>query len=142
MHDAQRRAHLDAHDAIVRASITRFDGHVEHSTGDGVCATFDFPTQALRCAESIMAAGFSVRIGVHTGECERRHDRSSPASRVHVAAHVAARAKPGEVLVSSTVRDLVSGSGLHFVDRGSHELKGVPDQWRLFALDREVEERP
>jgi class 3 adenylate cyclase len=139
MHDAEWRAHLDAHDAVVRASVTRFDGQVENSTGDGVCATFELPTQALRCAETIMEAGFAVRIGVHTGECERRHDDLAGLA-VHVAARVAAIAKSGEILVSSTVRDLVSGSGLQFVDRGSHELKGVPGQWRLFALNREVEE--
>ena len=139
MHDAEWRAHLDAHDAVLRASIARVEGRVVNTTGDGFVAAFEFPTQALRCAEAMVATGFGLRVGVHTGECERRNDDLAGLA-VHVAARVAAIAEPGEILLSRTVRDLVSGSGLQFVDRGDHELKGVPEPWRLFALNPETQE--
>ena len=139
MHDAEWRAHLDAHDAALRASIARFEGRVVNTTGDGFVAAFESPTQALRCAEAMVATGFGLRVGVHTGECERRNDDLAGLA-VHVAARVAAIAEPGEILLSRTVRDLVSGSGLQFVDRGDHELKGVPESWQLFALNPRAQE--
>ena len=108
-----------------------------NTTGDGFFGAFDSPTQAVRSAGAIVAAaareGVAVRVGVHTGECERRGDDLAGLT-VHIAARVAALAATGEVLVSRTVRDLVAGSGIQFADRGEHELKGVPETWQLYAL--------
>jgi class 3 adenylate cyclase len=110
---------------------------VKH-TGDGVLATFDGPAKAVRCAQAVIERGrrlgFDVRAGVHTGECHRRGDDLSGIA-VHIGARVGALAGAGEVLVSRTVVDLVAGSGLRFADRGEHELKGLADPWRLFALE-------
>jgi class 3 adenylate cyclase len=135
--DRAWRALLDSHDAIVRAELTRYGGNEVNTTGDGFVAAFESPTSAVRCGRAIVngaaAAQVPVRVGVHTGECERRGDDLAGVA-VHIAARVGALAAPGEVLVSRTVRDLVSGSELRFVDRGTHELKGVPDTWQLFAL--------
>jgi class 3 adenylate cyclase len=135
--DQQWRALLDSHDRAVRAELRRFRGQEIKTTGDGFCASFDGPARAVRCARAVTEAarrtGVEVRAGVHTGECEfRAHDLGGLA--VHIAARVASLAGPGEVLVSSTVKDLVAGSRLEFVDKGEHELKGVPATWRLFAL--------
>ena len=106
-------------------------------TGDGVLAAFDGPTRAVRCAkaltERLSQIDINVRIGLHTGECERRGDDIGGIA-VHIGARIAACASAGEVLVSSTVKDLVYGSGITFKDCGAYELKGVPGQWRLFAL--------
>jgi class 3 adenylate cyclase len=136
--DRAWRALLDAHDAIVRAELTRYGGNEVNTTGDGFVAAFESPTSAVLCGRAIVngaaAAQVPVRVGVHTGECERRGDDLAGVA-VHIAARVGALAAPGEVLVSRTVRDLVSGSELRFVDRGTHELKGVPDRWQLFALE-------
>jgi class 3 adenylate cyclase len=136
--DRAWRALLDAHDAIVRAELTRYGGTEVNTTGDGFVVAFESPTSAVRCGRAIVngaaAAQVPVRVGVHTGECERRGDDLAGVA-VHIAARVGALAAPGEVLVSRTVRDLVSGSGLRFVDRGTHELRGVPDDWQLFALE-------
>jgi len=134
-----RRWHelLDAHDAIVRSQLGRFRGHEVQNVGDGFLATFDGPQRAIRCAvairESLRSLGLEVRAGLHAGECERRGDDVGGIA-VHIGARVAAEAGPSEVLVSSTVKDLVVGSGISFDTRGSHELKGVPGEWRLYAV--------
>ena len=136
--DQAWRARLESHDAIVRRELARFAGREVNTTGDGFVAAFDSPTQAVRCARSLVDASadaqIGVRAGIHTGECERRGDDLAGLA-VHIAARVAAAAGPGEVMVSRTVRDLIGGSGLRFDDRGEHELKGVPDRWQLFALE-------
>lgn len=136
--DRAWRALLDRHDEIVRAELARFGGREVNTTGDGFLGVFDSPAQAVRAGHAITAqaanAGVAVRVGVHTGECERRGDDLAGLA-VHIAARVASLAAPGEVLVSRTVRDLVAGSDLRFVPRGDHVLKGVPDTWQLFALE-------
>jgi class 3 adenylate cyclase len=136
--DREWRSLLDRHDAAVRAQLARFAGREINTTGDGFLAAFDSPTQAVRAGQAMVAAasasGVAIRVGIHTGECERRGDDLAGLT-VHIAARVAAAAAPGDVLVSRTVCDLVAGSGLRFVDRGEHELKGVPERWRLFALE-------
>jgi class 3 adenylate cyclase len=136
--DAAWRALLDSHDAIVRSELRRYGGREINTTGDGFLGAFDSPTQAVRCAHAIVASsaaqGIAVRAGAHTGECERRGDDLAGLT-VHIAARVAALAASGEVLVSRTVRDLVVGSGFRFIDRGEHDLKGVPESWQLFAVE-------
>jgi class 3 adenylate cyclase len=128
---------LDVHDGIVRESLRQFRGREVKMTGDGLLAVFDGPARAIRCAQAIIAAlgplGLEVRAGLDAGECEVRGDDLAGLA-VHIAARFGTTADPGEVLVSSTVGDLVAGSGIHFVDRGLQELKGVPDTWRLFAV--------
>jgi class 3 adenylate cyclase/pimeloyl-ACP methyl ester carboxylesterase len=128
---------LDAHDNIVRAQLARFRGREVKTTGDGFLATFDGPARAIRCAvairEAVRALGLEIRAGVHTGECETRGEDVGGIA-VHIGARVSAQADGGEVLVSSTVRDLVVGSGLNFEERGARELKGVPGQWQLYAV--------
>jgi class 3 adenylate cyclase len=135
--DRDWHALLDAHDAVVRAQLSRFRGREVNTSGDGFLAMFDGPQRAIRCAMSIRDAvqslGIEVRAGLHTGECEIRSDDIGGIA-VHIGARVSALAGPNEVLVSSTLRDLVIGSGLEFEDRGAHELKGVPSEWRLFAV--------
>ncbi|MGA9358765.1 MAG: adenylate/guanylate cyclase domain-containing protein [Mycobacterium sp.] len=137
MGDRDWHALLDAHDAIVRAQLNRFRGREVSTSGDGFLAMFDGPQRAIRCAISIRdalrALGIEVRAGLHTGECEVRGDDIGGIG-VHIGARVSAMAGPNEVLVSSTLRDLVIGSGLEFEERGSHQLKGVPGEWRLFAV--------
>jgi class 3 adenylate cyclase/pimeloyl-ACP methyl ester carboxylesterase len=134
--DHRWRELLDAHDAVVRAELARFGGREVNHAGDGFLATFDGPVRAIRCAQAIVAAAreldLAVRTGLHTGECERRGDDLAGLA-VHIGARVAAVAGPGEVLVSSTVKDLVLGSGIEFEDRGTHALKGVEREWHLFA---------
>ena len=135
--DAGWRALLSQHHGIIRRELSRFHG-VEHDTaGDGFFASFDGPARAIRCAQSIVAAltpiGVQVRVGVHVGECEL-HDRKPAGLAVAVGARICAIGGPGDVLVSSTVRDLVVGSGIGFDDRGEAELKGVPGRWRLHAV--------
>lgn len=128
---------LGAHHARVREQIARFGGREIDTAGDGFLATFDGPARAVRCAEAIGDAlrplGLEVRAGVHTGEIEVAGDDVRGIA-VHIGARVAALAGPSEVLVSSTVKDLVAGSGLAFEDRGLHALKGVPDQWHLYSV--------
>jgi class 3 adenylate cyclase len=134
--DRDWHALLDAHDAIVRSQLARFRGREVNTSGDGFLAMFDGPQRAIRCAMSIRAVqalGIEVRAGLHTGECEVRGDDIGGIG-VHIGARVSALAGPNDVLVSSTLRDLVIGSGLEFVDRGAHELKGVPGEWHLFAV--------
>ena len=128
---------LDRHDALVRARVENHQGRVVNWTGDGVLAMFDGPTRAIESARAIVAAapslGIEVRAGLHSGECELRGDHLGGMA-VHIGARVSARAGAGEVLVSSTLKDLVVGSGIEFDDRGTAELKGVPGEWRLYAL--------
>jgi class 3 adenylate cyclase len=137
MGDRDWHALLDAHDAVVRAQLARFRGREVNTSGDGFLAMFDGPQRAIRCAMSIrdavQALGIEVRAGLHTGECEVRGDDIGGIG-VHIGARVSALAGPNDVLVSSTLRDLVIGSGLEFEERGAHELKGVPGEWRLFAV--------
>jgi len=128
---------LDEHDRAVRREIGRFGGREIKTTGDGFLAAFDGPARAIRCARAIAESahqlGLEVRAGVHTGECNVRGDDLAGLA-VHIGARVAALAAPDEVLVSSTVKDLVVGSGLEFASRGSHTLKGVPGEWHLYAV--------
>ncbi len=127
---------LAAHQEAGRRELARFRGREIDTAGDGFFATFDGPARAIHCAQSIgeatRALALEIRAGVHTGECELDGEKVRGIA-VHTGARVAALAAPGEVLVSSTVKDLVAGSGIEFEDRGSHELKGVPGEWRLFA---------
>jgi class 3 adenylate cyclase/pimeloyl-ACP methyl ester carboxylesterase len=135
--DRDWHALLDAHDAVVRAQLSRFRGREVNTSGDGFLAMFDGPQRAIRCAMSIrdavQALGIEVRAGLHTGECEVRGGDIGGIG-VHIGARVSALAGPNDVLVSSTLRDLVIGSGLEFDDRGAHQLKGVPGEWHLFAV--------
>jgi class 3 adenylate cyclase len=135
--DRDWHALLDAHDAVVRAQLARFRGREVNTSGDGFLAMFDGPQRAIRCAMSIrdavQALGIEVRAGLNTGECEIRGDDIGGIA-VHIGARVSALAGSNVVLVSSTLRDLVIGSGLEFEDPGSYELKGVPGEWRLFAV--------
>jgi len=135
MGDAAWRELLQRHHAVVRAEIQRYSGREVDTAGDGFLATFDGPARAVRCAmsitERVRELGIEIRAGVHTGECEVVDDTIAGIA-VHIGARVAAAAGASEVLVSSTVKDLVAGSGLRFEDRGMHHLKGVPDEWRLY----------
>ena len=136
--DGAWRALLARHDELVRTELRRFGGREVKQTGDGFLATFDGPARALRCAEAILAGarvqlGVEVRAGVHTGEVELVNGDVRGVA-VHIAARVGALAGPGEVLVSSTVRDLVMGSDLDFEERGSTQLKGVPGDWSLYSV--------
>jgi class 3 adenylate cyclase len=128
---------LDRHDDAVRRSVEGFQGRVVQTTGDGVLATFDGPARAIQSALKIRAEvqglGIEIRAGLHTGECELRGEDVGGMA-VHIGARVAALAGAGEVLVSSTVKDLVVGSGTEFSDRGEAELKGVPGEWHLYAV--------
>jgi len=134
-----RRWHdlLEAHDSAVRQELRRYRGQEVKSTGDGFLACFDGPARAIRCATAIGAKtqsiGLEVRSGLHSGECVARGDDFAGVA-VHIGARVAGLAEPGEVLVTGTVRDLVTGSGIEFVDRGRHTLKGVPGDWQLLAV--------
>lgn len=135
--DRRWRALLDQHDQAVREQIGRFRGREIRYLGDGFLATFDGPARAARCASAIVQRcqllGIAVRSGLHTGEIELiRNDIGGIA--VHIAARVASTAQPGETLVSSTVRDLVAGSGLRFVDRGRHALRGLPEHVHLYSV--------
>jgi class 3 adenylate cyclase len=136
--DARWRELLDTHHALIRRQLVRFRGSEVDTAGDGFFASFDGPARAIRCASAIVESmpqlGLEVRAGLHAGECELL-DGKVAGIAVHTGARVAAEAVPGEVLVSSTVKDLVAGSGISFQDRGLHELRGVPGEWRLFAVD-------
>jgi class 3 adenylate cyclase/pimeloyl-ACP methyl ester carboxylesterase len=137
MGDREWHALLDAHDAVVRAQLNRFRGREVNTSGDGFLAMFDGPQRAIRCAmairDAVQALGIQVRAGLHTGECEIRGEDIGGIA-VHIGARVSALAGPSDVLVSSTLRDLVIGSGIEFEDRGAHELKGVPGEWHVFAV--------
>jgi pimeloyl-ACP methyl ester carboxylesterase len=136
--DRRWRGLLESHHAAVRAELERFRGTEIDTAGDGFLAVFDGPARAIRAGKAIIDAlarlGLAVRVGVHTGEVERLAGGQIGGIAVHIGARVAATAGPGELLVSSAVRDLVAGSGLSFEDRGVHVLKGVPEQRQLFAL--------
>ena len=127
---------LNSYYAIVRKELARFRGKETNTTGDSFLATFDGPARAVRCALAIALAvrqiGVEVRAGVHTGECEFMGDNVGGIA-VHTGARIMAKADPGGVLVSGTVKDLVSGSGINFQDHGVHQLKGIPGEWRLFS---------
>ncbi len=134
--DQRWREFLVSHDSVVRRELARFRGVEQDTAGDGFFATFDGPARAIRAAQAIVSGvrdlGLELRAGIHVGECEL-HDGKPSGLAVNVGARVAAKAVPGEVLVTSTVRDLVAGSGLEFEDRGEHTLKGVTDPWRLHS---------
>jgi pimeloyl-ACP methyl ester carboxylesterase len=131
------------HHAVVRRQLARYRGRELDTAGDGFFASFDGPARGIHCARAISDGvhelGIDVRAGLHTGECEVFEGKVGGIA-VHIGARVAAQAEPGEVLVSSTVKDLVAGSGLEFADRGAAELKGVPGEWRLYALAAERNE--
>jgi class 3 adenylate cyclase len=135
--DRRWRELLEAHNATVRSELARFRGREVDTAGDGFLATFDGPARAIRAAcairDGVRRLGLELRAGLHTGECELA-DGKVRGIAVHTGARVAAEAGPGEVLVSSTVRDLVAGSGIAFHERGEHELKGVPGRWRLYSV--------
>jgi class 3 adenylate cyclase len=136
MGDNSWRDLLETHGTEVRSQLERFRGIEVNTTGDGFLATFDGPARAIQCGKEIgqqvRKLGLEVRAGVHTGEVERLGDDIAGIA-VHIGARIASIAGPGEVLVSGTVRDLVAGSGFEFDDRGTHELRGVPGEWRVFA---------
>jgi class 3 adenylate cyclase len=135
--DRDWRDLLARHHAIVRRELSRYRGHERDTAGDGFFATFDGPARAIGAARAIAVGvrtlGLEARIGIHVGECEL-HDDKIAGLAVNIGSRVAANAVAGEVLVSQTVRDLVAGSGIRFLDRGTHELKGIPGTWQLFAV--------
>jgi pimeloyl-ACP methyl ester carboxylesterase len=135
--DRQWQELLEHHHRLVRSELNRFRGREVDTAGDGFFATFDGPARAVRCGcaiqEAVARIGLTIRVGLHTGECEVTGGKVSGIA-VHIGARVMAEARPGEVLVSSTVKDLVAGSGLRFVDRGGHTLKGIPGKWYLFTV--------
>jgi class 3 adenylate cyclase len=128
---------LERHDDLVRVELGRWRGREVKQLGDGFFASFDGPARAIHCAQAITQGvrdfGLEVRAGVHTGECERRGDDLAGMA-IHIGARVGAAAGAGEILVSSTVRDLVVGSGIAFTDRGARRFKGVPGEWRVYAV--------
>ena len=142
--DSRWRELLERHHAVIRRELSRARGKEIDTAGDGFFAAFDGPARAIRCAcaitEAVKVLGLDVRAGLHTGECELV-DGKIAGIAVHTGARVAAHAQPGEVLVSSTVRDLVAGSGIQFEDRGVHELKGIPGEWHLFTVAHEGTDR-
>lgn len=135
--DRRWRSLLDEHDAIIGTAVGRYQGRVVKNTGDGALASFDGPGRAIACAceirESVRSLGIDMRTGIHTGEVELR-GQDLGGIAVHIGARIGALAADGEVLVSRTVKDLVVGSGVSFQDRGAHALKGIPDQWQLYAV--------
>jgi class 3 adenylate cyclase len=137
--DSRWRALIESHNALVRRELDLHRGREVDSAGDGFLAHFDGPARAIRCASAIVDGaarlGLRVRAGVHTGECEMAGGKLRGVA-IHIGARVMAAAAPGEVVVSSTVRDLVAGSGLQFADRGRHELKGVSGEWQLYTALR------
>ena len=137
MGDRRWRDLLGTHHGILRQELARFRGREIDTAGDGVFATFDGPARAIRCACSIRDAvrplGIETRAGLHTGECESMGDKVGGLA-VHIGARVMATAAAGEVLVSNTVKDLVAGAGIDFASRGMHQLKGVPGEWTLYAV--------
>jgi class 3 adenylate cyclase len=139
--DRRWRDLLERHHRLVRRELLRYRGREINTAGDGFLAAFDGPARAIRCAcaivEGVHDLGLSVRAGLHTGECEVT-DGNLAGIAVHTGARVAALAGADEVLVSTTVRDLVAGSGIQFSDRGAHALKGIPGEWRLFAVQQQA----
>jgi class 3 adenylate cyclase len=137
--DSRWRKLVQEHHGLVRRQLSRFRGTEIDTAGDGFFASFDGPARAIRCAcaisEGVRELGIEIRAGLHTGECERIDDKVGGIA-VNIGARVASQATAGEVLVSSTVKDLVAGSGIEFRERGTAELKGVPGEWRLFAVEQ------
>jgi class 3 adenylate cyclase len=135
--DRDWRDLLERHHRLLRAELDRFGGHEVHTAGDGFLATFDSPRRAIECARAaalaIRSIGLEIRAGAHTGEVELS-DGDVQGLAVHIGARISALAGPGEVLVSSTVKDIVVGSGIEFLDRGEHDLKGVPGSWHVYAV--------
>jgi class 3 adenylate cyclase len=129
---------LDRHHALVRHELARFRGREVDTAGDGFFAIFDGPGRAIHCAcnirDGVRQFGIEIRAGLHTGEVELTGDKIGGIA-VHIAARVAATAQAGEVLASGTIKDLVAGSRIRFSERGTHILKGVPGEWRLFAAE-------
>ncbi|UCD80169.1 MAG: adenylate/guanylate cyclase domain-containing protein [Desulfobacterales bacterium] len=136
--ERQWRDLLEHHRRLVRSELHRFLGREVDTAGDGFFATFDGPARAIESACAVQKAiakiGLDIRVGLHTGEGEVMDDKISGIA-VHIGARVMAEARPGEVMVSSTVRDLLAGSGLRFVDRGMHNLKGISGEWHLFTVE-------
>jgi class 3 adenylate cyclase len=134
--DREWRSLLNRHDSLAEREVVRHGGRLVKTTGDGVLATFDGPARSVRCAQALsdgaQALGIVLRVGVHTGEVELRGDDIAGLG-VNIASRIESLARPGEILVSRTVTDLVARSGLDFDDRGEHDLKGVPGRWQLFA---------
>jgi class 3 adenylate cyclase len=145
--DERWRALVERHDEIIHAEIENFGGRAIKTLGDGFLAVFEGPAKAIRAARAMSAAlrplGIEIRAGIHTGECDRRGEDLAGIA-VNVAARIIAHARAGEIVVSGTVKELVLGSGIEFTDRGSHTLKGVPDEWHLFAVtgDGRIDARP
>jgi class 3 adenylate cyclase len=137
MGDRDWKELLERHHVLLRTALDRYGGREVHTAGDGFLATFDSPRRAIECAREAAAAirsiGLEIRAGVHTGEIELSGDDVQGIA-VHIGARISALAGAGEVLVSSTVKDLVAGSGIQFDDRGEHSLKGVPGEWRVFSV--------
>jgi len=137
--DSRWRSLVESHNSLVRRELDLHRGREVDSAGDGFLVHFDGPARAIRCASAIVDGaarlGLGVRAGVHTGECEMVGGKLRGVA-IHIGARVMAAAAPGEVVVSSTVRDLVAGSGIQFADRGRHELKGVPGEWQLYVVVR------
>jgi class 3 adenylate cyclase len=135
--DGAWRSLLERHDSLVREEVQRHRGRFVKSLGDGALAVFDGPSRAISSATAIRDGvrdlDLEIRAGLHTGECELLSGDDVGGLAVHIGARVSSHAAPGEVLVSSTVRDLIVGSGQTLTDRGEHDLKGVPGPWRLFA---------
>ena len=136
--DRRWRDLLDRHHGAVRKELQRFRGREIDTAGDGFFVTFEGAARSIRCAlairEAVRPFGIEIRAGLHTGECELADEKVSGIA-VHIGARIVAKADPGEVLVSGTVKDLVVGSSFSFRDRGVHGLKGVPGEWRLFAVE-------
>jgi pimeloyl-ACP methyl ester carboxylesterase/class 3 adenylate cyclase len=136
--DQRWRDLLERHHSLVRGELNRFRGKEIDTAGDGFFVTFDGPARGIKCAcairDAVQSLGITIRAGLHTGECEVMEDKVSGIA-VHIGARVMEKADPGEVLVSSTVKDLVAGSGLHFNDRGKYDLKGIPGEWRIFLVE-------
>jgi len=139
--DAAWRRSLETHRKLIRGLLARFRGREVVTTGDGFLAVFDGPARAIKCAEAAVAGtadlGFQIKVGVHTGEVEVT-GQDVTGLAVHIGARIASLARPSEILVSRTVRDLVSGAGLEFTDRGEHELRGIDRVWQLFAVTKSV----
>lgn len=135
--DLKWKETLQAHDGVVRRELKNFGGQEVNRTGDGFVLAFTGPTRAIQCARAIIQElsrlGLTMRAGLHTGECERRETDLSGLA-VHVASRICSNASPGSILVSNTVKDLVVGSGIGFIDQGMYSLKGVPGEWSLFAV--------
>ena len=136
--DHRWRDLIETHNSLVRRHLSTFGGREVDTAGDGFFAVFDGPTRAIRCAQAILgdveSMGLRIRAGVHIGECEIA-DGKVAGIAVNIGARISALAEPQQILVSRTVKDLVAGSGIGFVDGGTHRLKGIPDQWQVFSVD-------